>query len=173
MTEFKYARNPRFVGSWAPAVGKLVLNFGLLEFETHLWLLQMQARPEICPSLGFAQRVTKITDLVSHKAHSDEWMAAASEAWAKVATLALLRNGLAHSPLMFAWSDSSEQGDPGWIAVVDVRKLAAGREEAEAQISLRQIAFATDAAAALVVTLAELRTVWCSARDARLPDGGE
>lgn len=168
MTEIKYARNPRFVDRWAPAIGKLILDFGLLEFESYLWLLQMSDEPQVFPELRFGKRISRIEALIERRTFDQRWMAAASESWKKARDLAELRNSLAHSPLMFGWESAAEEGDPDWIGVVDVRLLKLGKEEAESRYSLSRIAQTTNAVVALIVELSELRNKWCSARDREL-----
>ncbi|MCX6101624.1 MAG: hypothetical protein NTV92_09490, partial [Candidatus Bipolaricaulota bacterium] len=143
MTEIKYARNPRFVDRWAPAIGKLILDFGLLELESYLWLLQMPDEPQVFPELPFSKRISRIYALVNRQTFDRPWVLAASEAWTKAGDLAELRNSLAHSPLMFGWESAAEEGDPDWIGVVDLRSLGLGKKEAESRYSLSRIAQTT------------------------------
>jgi len=169
MTEIKYARNPRLTDRWARAIGKFVLNFGSLELESHLWLLHMPDNPLVFPDLRFSERVSEIQDLVDQRAFTEVWKASAIESWQKAGHLARFRNQVCHSPLMFGWASPVEQGDPDWIGAVDVRLLGQGKERAEAQFSLADIAQRTDAIATLVEELSSLRDAWCQARDNALP----
>lgn len=169
MTEIKYRRDMPFVDRWAKAIGKVILSFGLLEVESHMWLLQMPDEPEVFPKDSFGKRASRIQQLIERFAFDDKWRADAVGAWEKALALAEVRNGLAHSPLLFGGSDLEiDNGEPDWIGVVDVRLLGQGKTQAEAQYSLQDIAQTTDAIAELVEELGGLRNQWCSARDDRL-----
>ncbi len=43
MTTVKYVRDSNFSEQGAQLIGKYILNFGPLEFESRLWLLQLSA----------------------------------------------------------------------------------------------------------------------------------
>jgi hypothetical protein len=168
VTQIKYARNPQLTDRWARAIGKVVLNFGLLELESHLWLLHMPDEPLVFPELWFAERVSRIQVLIHQHSFGEIWRASASKSWEKAQELAKFRNRVVHSPLMFGRTNSKEEGEPDWVGVVDVRLLGQGRKQAESQHSLADIVQSTDAIASLVEELSELRDAWCSARDKAL-----
>ncbi len=73
MSRLKYITDLPFSASWISRIGKLILNFGALEFETYLWLVQISEDPERIPEfskLQFAHRVKKIMKFVK----SPAWM---------------------------------------------------------------------------------------------------
>jgi len=168
MTEIKYVRNSRLTDPWACAIGKFVLNFGLLELESHLWLLHMPNNPLAFPDLWFSKRISEIQGLVDQRAFTEEWKVSATESWQKALHLAEFRNQVCHSPLMFGWASPVEQGEPDWIGAVDVRLLGQGRKRAESQLSLAGIAQRTGVVASLVKKLSGLRDAWCETRDKAL-----
>lgn len=168
MTIFKYARDSTFAEPWAQLIGKFILNFGLLEFESHMWLLQMSDEPQLFPDEWFAQRVKRISELVDRHAFDAAWKDAAGRSWERAKTLANTRNQLAHNPLLFGWTDPAEEGTPDLIGILDARSLGDGNSAWKSGIPLADIVEKTNEVATLVEELASLRDAWCTFRDRNL-----
>jgi len=168
VTNLKYVRNSAFTEPWARAIGKFILNFGLLEFESHMWLLQMSDDPQLFPDKWFTQRVTRISELVDQRAFDEAWKASATRSWEKAAKLAKTRNQLAHNPLLFGWTDPAEEGTPDLIGILNARSLGDGNSTKKSWIPLADIAEKTNEVATLVEELASLRDAWCTLRDDRI-----
>jgi len=170
MSRVKYAMNPTFIESWAPRVGKLILNFSCLEFESYLWLVQMSEQPERIQEFTtkrFKSRGDAIIQFVEVRAFSDQWKIDAHTAWCAAIELAKLRNQIAHNPLVFGWADEAEEGEPDFIGVADRQ---APKQPAKAKgpfMSKADIDLALNRIAELVQQLASLRLEWCKLRDER------
>lgn len=124
MSRIKYATDSSFAASWAPSIGKLILNFACLEFESYMWLVQLSERPELIPEFAekrFRSRVDDIKEFVNQRALSNDWKHRALEQWKMSLELGRLRNRVAHNPLVFGWSDDAEQENPDLIGIADMR----------------------------------------------------
>ena len=165
MTNIKYKRNSGFAEPWAQPIGKFILNFGLLEFESHMWLLQMSDEPQLFPDMWFIQRVTQIRKLVDQHAFDEVWKASARLLWENAQALAETRNQLAHNPLMFSWTDPAEEGPPDLIGILNAKSFGDGNSAWESTIRLTDIAEKGNKVATLVEKLTALRETWCSLRD--------
>ena len=168
MTPVKYVRDSEGTGPWPQVIGKFIINFGLLEFESHMWLLQMSDEPQLFPDMWFTPRVARISVLVDQRAFDEVWKAAAEHSWERARTLANTRNQLAHNPLIFGWTDPAEEGLPDLIGIVNARSFGDGNSAWESTIQLADIIEKTNEVATLVEKLASLRDAWCSLRDQEL-----
>ncbi|MGH9364195.1 MAG: hypothetical protein ACRD1B_02875, partial [Thermoanaerobaculia bacterium] len=125
MSRFKHAIDVPFSAAWVKRVGKLILNFGALEFETYLWLVQLSEAPDRIPEFAtkrFATRVKEIMAFVESRAYSDDWKAEALKVWNDSLEHARFRNRIAHSPLTFSWTKGVEEGEPDFIGVIDLQR---------------------------------------------------
>jgi hypothetical protein len=168
VTIVKYARDSTFAEPWAQSIGKFILNFGLLEFESHMWLLQLSDEPQLFPDEWFTQRVARINKLVNRRAFDAAWKDSAERSWERAKTLANTRNQLAHNPLFFGWTDPAEEGTPDLIGILDARSLGDGNSAWKSGISLANIVEKTNEVVTLVEELALLRDEWCIFRDRNL-----
>lgn len=174
MSRIKYATDSTHAGSWAPRIGKLILNFASLEFESYLWLVQLSERHEAIPEFAgkrFRSRVGDIKKFVDQRAFSDDWKNRALEQWEISLELGKLRNRIAHNPLVFAWSDDAEQEEPDLIGIADMRAREPHGETEGPLMSRENVDATINRIAGLVQRLAALRNEWCNIRDARKPTG--
>lgn len=170
MSRIKYATDSTFAASWAPRIGKLILNFACLELESHLWLVQLSERVERIPEFGrkrFRSRVDDIKEFVGQRAFSDDWKDRALEQWEISLELGKLRNRIAHNPLVFAWTDDAEQTEPDLIGIADMRAREPHGETQGPLMSREDVDAAINRIAGSVQNLAALRKEWCTIRDAK------
>jgi hypothetical protein len=163
MSQIKYAIDATFTRAWAERVGKIILNFSVIEFETYFWLVQMSEQPERIPQFNnqrFSQRVIKINQYIEERGFEQQWKVEAHAVWEDALKLAKFRNRIAHNPLMFWWENETEQGEPDSIGVIDMKGDIDGPLLSKASIedSINQIV-------ALVKPLKSLLEKWCSIRD--------
>jgi hypothetical protein len=167
MSRIKHAINAPYSTPWIERVGKLILNFGVLELETHLWLVQLSEDPERIPEFAskpFADRVKKIITFVEKRAYSDLWKVEVLKAWEKAREHAKFRNRIAHSPLTFGWTGGVEKGEPDFIGVIDLQRRDANQN---ALASKAEMDAAINSIVSLASRLAKLRVDWCAIRDAK------
>ena len=163
----KHAIDAPFSSAWVTRVGKLILNFGVLELETHLWLVQLSEAPEKIPQftkLWFSDRVRLIQEFAEKRAYSDDWKSKSLELWNEALNHAKFRNHIAHSPLAFGWNGESEKGEPDFIGVVNLQRRDATQNPLA---SKDEMDGAINAVVSLATRLAALRSEWCSVRDAK------
>ncbi len=167
MSRIKHAIDVPFSAAWIARVGKLILNFGVLELETNLWLVQLSEAPEKLPEfskLPFAQRVEKIMEFVESRAYSENWKAAAQKCWKETLDQATFRNRIAHSPLTFGWNKKAEVGEPDFIGIFDLQQRDSSQNALASKAEMDGV---INFIVSLATRLANLRTDWCSIRDAR------
>jgi len=168
MSRIKYAADPSFTKPWATKIGQLILNFSGLEFESYLWLVQMSEQPEQIPEftkLTYASRVKKIKSFIKSSAFSDDWGKVATARWNESLELAKLRNRVGHNPLLFAWVEADETGEPDYIGVADMKAKKPLEDTEGPLLSKSAITDAVNQANKLVSNLASLRKKWCDIRD--------
>lgn len=167
MSRIKHAIDPPFSAAWIARVGKLILNFGVLEFETYLWLVELSEAPERIPKfreLWFAERVEQIMEFVKRRAYSENWKVEAQKCWNEALDQAKFRNRIAHSPLTFGWNTEAEVGEPDFIGIVDLQRRDSSQN---ALASKAEMVGVINSIVSLATRLANLRTDWCSIRDAK------
>ncbi len=167
MSRIKHAIDAPYSTAWIARVGKLILNFGVLELETYLWLVQLSEAPEKLPEfskLRFAQRVEKLMGLAKDRAYSPNWEAEAQKCWNETLDQAKFRNRIAHSPLTFGWNKEAEEGEPDFIGIVDLQRRDASQNALASKAEMDGV---INSVVSLATRLSSLRTDWCSIRDAR------
>ena len=167
MSRFKHAINAPFSTAWVERVGKLILNFGVLELETYLWLVQLSEAPDRLPEFAtkrFATRVKEVIAFVESHAYSHDWKTVAVKGWNDTLEHAKFRNRIAHSPLTFGWTGGVEEGEPDFIGVIDLQRRDVSQN---ALVSKGEMDQTIDSIVSLASRLATLRTDWCATRDAK------
>jgi hypothetical protein len=137
---FRYAVNEKGTEPWLRAIGKLIVNFGGIEAQTYLWLVQLHETVPLPTSdnkLLFAPRVARILELAKTHPETTPRFQSVSDAWSVATDLARFRNRIAHNPIMFGWF-GKEEGAPDFMTVLDV-KLGGSPGHDDPSISLRQI----------------------------------
>lgn len=166
MSRFKLVINTPFSTAWVERVGKLILNFGVLELETYHWLVQLSEAPDRLPEFAtkwFSTRVKEVIGLVESRAYSNDWKTEALKGWKDALDHAKFRNRIAHSPLTFGWTGGVEEGEPDFIAVIDLQLRDLGQNALVSKGEMDQV---IDSIVSLASRLATLRTAWCATRDA-------
>lgn len=167
MSRLKQSVNPPYSDIWISRVGKLILNFSVLEFESNLWLVQFSEDPgriEEFAKMRFASRVKETTLFIENRAFSDVWKAEALICWNQALDLAKFRNRIAHNPLTFGWNKKEEEGkgEPDFIGIIDMKRLDPNQNTL---VSKSDMDDAVDSAVALANQLEKLRIEWCTIRD--------
>ncbi len=173
MSKIKYATNSKFTTPWAQRVGKLILNFAGLEFESYNWFIQLTEKPELIPKFTlktFKNRADKIIELANERAFNRQWRYDVAEGWTDAIELAKLRNRLAHNPLVFGWIDKTEKGEPDFIGFPDMRSRTPKSVGEPHFISKMDIDGAINQIAKIVPHLNSLLHQWCELRDDKQND---
>jgi hypothetical protein len=166
MSRFKHATNPRYGEQWVERVGKLILNFSAIEFESILWFVQLAEREFEIKSIveiPFASRVTQVMRHVDERKTNGRWRKQSLKGWNEALKLAHLRNQVAHNPIVFGWSQVPETGEPNVLGIPDIR--ARRVTNAKWVLSTEYADKSINSMAAIAAILADLRTEWCAARD--------
>ena len=165
MRRIKHAINSPFTDAWLPRVGKLILNFGVLECETYLWLLMLSESPVKIPDFvewKFAKRVARIMKFVREGPCSENWKVEAQRCWNEAVEQATFRNRIAHNPLAFGWNTKAEVGEPDFIGIVNLKRRDSSQKALASKAEMDGV---IDSIVSLATRLANLRTEWCSIRD--------
>lgn len=166
MSRIKYAVDSSFTLPWAGRIGKLIINFSGLEFETYLWLVQMSEQPDRIPEFAkqkFSRRVALINPYIEDRGFTPKWKADSLSAWGDALALAKLRNRIAHNPLTFAWANEAERGEPDYIGVAEMQGFDPKKDGPF--LSKDSIELSINKIVALIKHLESLRQEWCDRRD--------
>lgn len=168
MSRIHYSVNQPFTKRWIELVGKAVLNFGSMEFETYLWLAQMSEDPSRYDEFTkkwLKGRVSLIQEFVTARAFSEKWKEEAKESWESALELATFRNQIVHNPLIFN-EETDSLSTPTIAGIVDVEERLVDPIITEKVINER-----INQTSALVQNLANLRQEWCEVRDNQMEGG--
>jgi len=166
MSKFNYEINSPYMRPWIERVGKLILNFSAIEFESIHWYVQLSEREFQVKSIveiPFTSRVTQIMGHIEERRISDKWRKQSLRRWNEALKLAHLRNQVAHNPIVFGWNDVQEAGDPSVLGIPDIRAKSSGT--AKWLLSADHLDKSINSVAKTATALAALRVEWCMARD--------
>jgi len=122
--------NSQYGQELIPLVGKLILNFGTLEMQSHVWIDHL-SKDEVLVDLAlespFSRRVDLIHQLIDREELDSKVKEQAHEAWRAASDLSEVRNAVAHNPLIWGWR-GAEEGDPDYVGIPVIRKLKGARD---------------------------------------------
>ncbi|MBL8539531.1 MAG: hypothetical protein JNK68_04085 [Betaproteobacteria bacterium] len=142
------------------------MNFSALEFESVLWLIQLSeqhARIKSFADTPFSARVRQLKGYVEDRSISAKWRRTSLRSWNDSLKLAIVRNHVAHNPLIFGWSAPTEVGEPDFIGIPNLRNpRSVGREWALSRVDADKC---INDIVVVAKKLADLRIEWCKVRD--------
>lgn len=115
---------------YAESVGKLVVNFGRIEYLSYLWISSLQedtALIEVAVDMQLSQRIVLVKKLVVRKLREPQKKKAA-KLWERVRDLSELRNVVCHNPYMFGWTSGVPEGDPDFAATPLIKQTLRGKK---------------------------------------------
>jgi hypothetical protein len=121
--------NPPHGQELIPLVGKLMLNFGTVELQSHLWIDHLSHDDllvDMALEAPFGRRVDLIHQLIDREQLPPSLKERAHEAWKAASALSEIRNAVAHNPLVWGWR-GPEQGEPDFVGIPVIRKLKANK----------------------------------------------
>lgn len=166
MSRLKHSVNSPHTKPWIERIGKIVLNFSVLELESIHWLVQLSEESENIKQFvetPFAARVSRLMKHVDNRSINAKWRKASLRAWNDSLKLAIVRNQVAHNPIVFGWHNPAEIDEPDFIFIPNLR--GSGSINKEWSLSKTTADKCTNDIVAVVQKLAELRSEWCRARD--------
>jgi hypothetical protein len=165
MSRIKYAVDSPHVRPWLERIGKIILNFSSLEFESVSWLGNLAELDDLQPAfkMPFASRVQEIMQQIEARPCSKRWRRDALRAWNEALHLARVRNQIAHNPVVFAWRTRLEVGEPDFIGIPATRTK--GKSSKHGLLSRAKADQTINEATALVGRLEKLRKEWSELRD--------
>lgn len=165
MSRIKYAVDSPHVRPWTERIGKIILNFSGLEFESVNWLANLAEVDDLHPvfMMPFASRVQEVMRQIEARASSARWRKEALRAWNESLHLAKVRNQIAHNPVVFAWRTCLEVGEPDFIGIPATRTR--GKLSKHRLLSRAKADQTINEAAALAERLEKLRKEWSELRD--------
>lgn len=166
MGRIKQSINSVHTTPWIERVGKIILNFSVIELESIHWFVQLSEREfEIgaIAEMPFASRVTQVMKHIEERNTGAQWRRRALRSWNEALKLAHLRNQVAHNPIIFSWSEMPEKGEPDILGIPNVR--ARTSTKANWLLSTIHADKSINSMVEIAKSLAELRIEWCAARD--------
>jgi len=151
--------NPDGAGPTLFAVGKLIVNFGAIEWQTYVWIRRMRGvGPEYDSALGrmFAGRVEIVEKLVAAAPIDATLRTECLAAWTDARGLATLRNKIAHSPVALVWRNRDAVGPPDGLAILDAKSATGPNRSKHEVLALATLSQAVDQAVGLATRLEAL-----------------
>lgn len=166
MSRFKHAVNSPHTQPWIERVGKLILNFSVIELESIHWFIQLSEREFEIQSIvevPFASRVTQVMKHIDERKTNERWRKQSLRRWNEALKLAHLRNQVAHNPIIFGWSHLPEADKPDVLGIPNMR--AHRTSKAKWLLSTDHADKSINSMVEIAKSLGELRIEWCAARD--------
>jgi hypothetical protein len=100
--------------AWANAVGRFLMNFGVVELMTNWWVHSLDESVDLTTfrTLKFSVRVSSVLKAVKQSSLEEASKNIALTSWRRTRALAKLRNQVAHNPSCFWWSTDDHSGPP-------------------------------------------------------------
>lgn len=159
MASVNVALNHPATNAITMAVGKLIVNFGSIEYETYIWLACQHDGIDTFPGGElFSARARRV--IAGLAPAVGEHVPDAVGAWNRALELAIFRNRIAHSPILFGWSSDDQSSPPDLLIVMDI-KGAYQTGAAGAKVTISEINTHVNAAAELAQELRTMRgQIW-------------
>jgi hypothetical protein len=111
------------------AIGQFLVNCGMLEFETYVWILGFgasdPANKEKCKRELFNDRKQRLLRIVEQLPVLDEAKAAVRQVWDETAKIMEFRNVIAHNPVVVQYNGPDANLE-WFIRVIDANTLVLG-----------------------------------------------
>lgn len=172
MSRIQYVTKSKQMQHWEGRIGRLVINFSALEFESIHWLVQLSEGHDAIGSIAqkqFVPRTTEIMRYVEQRSVGTRWRKETLREWNRALKLAKIRNRVAHNPVLFGWNASTQNGEPDLIGIPSARDPRFPAKEV--LLSPKAVDHAVEEALQVVQKLETLRKEWCQFRDNGLAPG--
>lgn len=166
MSRLKHSVDSPHTKPWIERIGKIVLNFSVLELESILWSVQLSEQEKNIKAFvetPFTPRVTRLMTYVEDRSINPRWRKASLRAWNDSLKLAMVRNHIAHNPIILGWRNPTETGEPDFVGIPNLRVPRSAKKNWT--LSKSEADKCTNDIVAVATRLAELRIEWCKIRD--------
>ena len=125
---------------WSQSIGGLIINFGLIEFQTLQWIQKLggddaaiKARKDT-----LSWRITAAVALIEPSSLTSEDQTKARDLWSEARTLSATRNRIAHNPICLG-----RKADTGAavFSIIDLKKMAPTSDNPLESLDYSQIAY--------------------------------
>ncbi len=138
------------------AVGKLIMNFGAVEFQTYRLIDQLgedTTDHDAALDLLFMKRFRLIEGLARQQSMPDEILSDIETVRGPVKKMAVFRNKIAHNPIVQGWKAKVIEGKPGSFGVIDIKSQKGKDRQVVNIVSLEKLNLGIDAVAELATNL--------------------
>ena len=138
------------------AVGKLIMNFGAVEFQTYRLIDQLgedTTDHDAALDLLFMKRFRLIERLARQQSMPDEILSDIETVRDPVEEMAAFRNKIAHNPIVQGWKGKVIEGKPGSFGVIDIKSQKGKDRPIVDIVSLEKLNLFIDAVAELATNL--------------------
>lgn len=124
---------------WSQSIGGLIINFGVLEFQTLRWLQVLGGETSATKARGqkLSQRIDEALALLATSTVPSEKQAEAIALWQEVKELSKIRNRIAHNPLCLGRDPNTNEAN---FSVIDLKKMTPSGENSLEPLFYKQIA---------------------------------
>ena len=138
------------------AVGKLIMNFGAVEFLTYRLIDQLgedTTDHDAALERLFMNRFRLIEDLARQQSMPDEILSDIETVRGTVKEMAAFRNKIAHNPIVQTWKEKDIRSKPGSFGVIDIKSQKGKDRPIVDIVSLKKINLGIDAVVELATNL--------------------
>jgi len=138
------------------AMGKLIMNFGGVEFLTYCLIDQLcdnSTDHDTALDQLFMKRFERIEALARQQHMPDEVLSDIEKVRGTVCVLAKLRNRIAHNPIVQSWKGKDIEGKPGSFGIIDMKSQKGKAKPIVHLVSLEKLNRGIDAVAELATNM--------------------
>ena len=124
---------------WIKAVGSFIMNFGVIELATYLWLDELVPTDDDfrrSVKLPFTERVDVIVGLVNQEPLPKKDRRKIVGPWKRTKRLSQKRNTISHNPVILGWK-GEEDGPPDFMGIPKMHDL--GRKFTLSKITIEEL----------------------------------
>jgi len=106
---------------WSQCIGGLIINFGILEFQTFRWMQVLANESEAIKNRGeyFGPRIKRVLGLIESSEMEKNLKKESTDLWNEVKTLSNTRNRIAHNPIAIGKTKNNELS----FSIIDLKKM--------------------------------------------------
>jgi hypothetical protein len=142
---------PDHMKLWAESIGGFIINFGVVEHRAILWVDKISGRKAAIKirSKTLSDKIKTIQRTIPPSKLSDADKNKAHEIWKELAELAILRNRLAHNPII----EGKKANGEFVLSIMDINRMGGDNVGKVSYLDYQLIARATNRVAGLIVKL--------------------
>ena len=106
---------------WSQCIGGLIINFGIIEFQTFRWMQVLVDDSESvkCQDKFLGKRIDRVIKLIKSSSMPSDIKEQSKDLWLEAKDLAISRNRIAHNPIAMGKTKNNELS----LNIIDLKKM--------------------------------------------------